>query len=135
MTELRTLAVERDGPIVRVWLNRPERRNALDTTALEEIAALFASFARDFAARVVVLGGRGASFCAGATLPAGHVATGGDCDPEDRYAWRWWSYTHRDADGDGRDFQADRYIGIGRSAIEDRRHAKRARHFDRCAHQ
>jgi hypothetical protein len=42
------------------------------------------------------------SFCTGATLPGGHVATGGDCDPEDRYAWRWWSYTHRDADGDGR---------------------------------
>jgi hypothetical protein len=41
------------------------------------------------------------SFCAGATLPAGHVATGGDCDATDGEAWRFWSYTHRDADGDG----------------------------------
>jgi enoyl-CoA hydratase/carnithine racemase len=61
-----TLELERDGAVLRVWLNRPARRNALDTTALEEIAALFGSLARDFAVRVVVLGGRGASFCAGA---------------------------------------------------------------------
>ncbi len=33
------LELERDGAILRVWLNRPERRNALDTAALDEIAA------------------------------------------------------------------------------------------------
>jgi enoyl-CoA hydratase/carnithine racemase len=60
------LELERDGAILRVWLARPERRNALDTAALEELAALFGSLARDFASRVVVLGGRGPSFCAGA---------------------------------------------------------------------
>jgi len=61
-----TLETERDGAILRVWLARPARRNALDTTALEEIAALFGGLQRDFATRVVVLGGRGLSFCAGA---------------------------------------------------------------------
>ncbi|MEB2346384.1 MAG: enoyl-CoA hydratase/isomerase family protein [Deltaproteobacteria bacterium] len=61
-----TLETERDGAILRVWLARPARRNALDTTALEEIAALFAGLQRDYATRVVVLGGRGVSFCAGA---------------------------------------------------------------------
>lgn len=60
------LEVERDGAILRVWLNRPERRNALDTATLEEIAELYTSLQRDFATRVVVLGGRGPSFCAGA---------------------------------------------------------------------
>lgn len=63
-----TLETERDGAILRVWLARPARRNALDTTALEEIAALFTQLDRDFATRVVVLGGRGLSFCAGADL-------------------------------------------------------------------
>ena len=69
-----TLSVVRDGPILRVWLDRPERRNALNGTALEEIAAVFGSLATDFATRVVVLGGRGASFCAGADRkdPPGH---------------------------------------------------------------
>lgn len=60
------LDLERDGPILRVWLNRPERRNALDTGTLEEIEALFNSLRSDFATRVVVLGGRGPAFCAGA---------------------------------------------------------------------
>ena len=64
--DLRRLEVEREGPILRVHLNRPERHNALDTTALEEIAELFGGLQRDFEARVVVLGGRGSSFCAGA---------------------------------------------------------------------
>lgn len=61
-----TLETERSGAILRVWLARPARRNALDTTALEEIAALFGELQRDFDTRVVVLGGRGLSFCAGA---------------------------------------------------------------------
>lgn len=61
-----TLDVEREGPILRVWLNRPERRNALDTTALEEVTRLYAGLATDFEVRVVVLGGRGEAFCAGA---------------------------------------------------------------------
>jgi enoyl-CoA hydratase/carnithine racemase len=64
--ELRSLEVERDGPVLRVHLNRPERLNALDTTTLEEIAELFGGLQRDFETRVVVLGGRGSSFCAGA---------------------------------------------------------------------
>jgi len=91
MSGFRTLEVERDGPIARVWLNRPERRNALDTEALEEIAALFAGFARDFGTRVAVLGGRGASFCAGADRksPPGRerlAAGSGATDRERRHA-------------------------------------------------
>jgi enoyl-CoA hydratase/carnithine racemase len=61
-----SLELQREGPILQVWLDRPERRNALDTGTLEEIGALFASLRSDFETRVVVLGGRGPSFCAGA---------------------------------------------------------------------
>jgi len=61
-----TLEVERDGPILRVWLSRPERLNAIDTTMLREIGDLFGSLETDWETRVVVLGGRGRSFCAGA---------------------------------------------------------------------
>jgi enoyl-CoA hydratase/carnithine racemase len=61
-----TLELERDGPVLHVWLARPARRNALNGAALEEIAALYAQLQTDFETRVVVLGGRGLSFCAGA---------------------------------------------------------------------
>jgi len=61
-----TLTIEHDGPIARVWLNRPERRNALNALALEEIAAAFTELQQHFETPVVILGGRGQSFCAGA---------------------------------------------------------------------
>ena len=60
------LSVERDGAVLRVWLDRPERRNALDTATLEALTELYQGLQRDFQTRVVVLGGRGPSFCAGA---------------------------------------------------------------------
>ena len=60
------LAVERDGAIARVWLDRPRVLNALDTQTLEEIAAVFTELGPHAGTRVVVLGGRGSSFCAGA---------------------------------------------------------------------
>jgi enoyl-CoA hydratase/carnithine racemase len=85
-----TLSVTPDGPIRRVWLDRPERRNALNGQALEEIATLFGSFATDFGARVVVLGGRGTSFCAGADRkdPPGSTRLAASSDASERER-RW----------------------------------------------
>ena len=62
----KTLEVERQGAVLRVWLNRPERRNALNRLALEEIEDCFTGLQRDFSVRVLILAGRGKSFCAGA---------------------------------------------------------------------
>jgi methylglutaconyl-CoA hydratase len=59
------LRLERDGPVLRVTLARPERRNALDAAL---IAALHEAFADVGEARVVVLAGDGPSFCAGADV-------------------------------------------------------------------
>ena len=59
------LKVERDGPILRLTLTRPERRNAFDAAL---IAALHGAFADVGDARVVVLAGDGPSFCAGADV-------------------------------------------------------------------
>jgi enoyl-CoA hydratase/carnithine racemase len=58
--------VREPGGILRVWMNRPARRNALNTTALDEVADCFGRITTDWETRVVVLGGRGLSFCAGA---------------------------------------------------------------------
>jgi enoyl-CoA hydratase/carnithine racemase len=59
------LDVERDGPVLRVTLARPERRNAFDAAL---IARLHDTFSDVGDARVVVLTGQGPSFCAGADV-------------------------------------------------------------------
>lgn len=66
MERTETLELERDGPILRVWLARPEKRNALSGTVLREIEALFGDLQTDFETRVVILGGRGLAFSSGA---------------------------------------------------------------------
>jgi methylglutaconyl-CoA hydratase len=62
------LQIHRDGPVARVFLDRPEVRNAFDDELVAGLAAAFAGFAADAALRAVVLGGRGKAFCAGADL-------------------------------------------------------------------
>lgn len=61
------LRVERDGPIDRVTLVRPERRNAFDAAMIAELTGAF-SHSRVGDARAVVLSGEGPSFCAGADV-------------------------------------------------------------------
>ena len=59
------LRVERDGPILRVTLAKPERRNAFDAELIGEVRDAFTDVGD---ARVVVLAGDGESFCAGADI-------------------------------------------------------------------
>jgi methylglutaconyl-CoA hydratase len=59
------LRVERDGETLRVTLARPERRNAFDAGLIRELTDAFADVGD---ARVVLLAGEGASFCAGADV-------------------------------------------------------------------
>ncbi len=51
-----------------LWLNRPELRNAMNDVMIGELADAVAALAADPAARVIVLGGHGKAFCAGADL-------------------------------------------------------------------
>jgi methylglutaconyl-CoA hydratase len=60
-----TVQVERDGPVLRVTLARPERRNAFDAELIRELGQAFVDVGK---ARAVVLAGEGASFCAGADV-------------------------------------------------------------------
>jgi methylglutaconyl-CoA hydratase len=62
------LSVEREGPIVRVILSRPEVRNAFDDVLIAELTEAFARLCADSEARVIFLQGSGASFCAGADV-------------------------------------------------------------------
>ncbi len=64
----RHLEIEQAGPVATVWLNRPDVRNALDEVLLAEITQAIDALAEDASVRVIVLGGRGKAFCAGADL-------------------------------------------------------------------
>lgn len=66
--ELERLQLEYDGPVARVWMNRPDLRNAFDGLMITELRKVLFDLRTVDAVRVVVLGGRGPSFCAGADL-------------------------------------------------------------------
>ena len=59
-----TVEVVQDGPFTWVWMNRPERRNALSLEHLQDLLAAFREIGESDA-RGVVLGGRGSVFSAG----------------------------------------------------------------------
>ena len=63
-----TLAVDSDGGVARIWLNRPDVRNALNATLIAELGTAIRAAVADPAVRVIVLGGRGKAFCAGGDL-------------------------------------------------------------------
>jgi len=63
-----TLDVKREGHVARVYLNRPDVRNAFNDGVIIELAQTFATLAADATLRCIVLGGHGKAFCAGADL-------------------------------------------------------------------
>ncbi len=65
-----TVAVESDGPVTFVAIDRPDRRNAVDRDTAQALYEAFRAFDADDSASVAVLYGRGGTFCAGADLKA-----------------------------------------------------------------
>ncbi len=66
--ETENLLLEQSGPVLTIWLNRPETRNALSTGMIAELIATFKAVAADENVRVVILRGKGGLFSAGADL-------------------------------------------------------------------
>jgi methylglutaconyl-CoA hydratase len=60
--------VSKDNGVVEVWLNRPELHNAFNAELIDEMISLFEKLEQEPSLRLVVLSGRGSSFCAGADL-------------------------------------------------------------------
>jgi methylglutaconyl-CoA hydratase len=63
-----SLAIEHQGPIGLITMNRPERHNAFDDVLIAELTEALRSMEAEDAVRVVVLSGAGKSFSAGADL-------------------------------------------------------------------
>lgn len=62
------LDIQRQGAVARVFLNRPDVRNAFNEHLIAEITAAFTELGADPSLRAIVLGGHGKAFCAGADL-------------------------------------------------------------------
>lgn len=62
------LTIERDAGVALLWLDRPEKLNALHRPLWDAIPAAVAELDADPDVRVIVLAGRGRAFCAGIDL-------------------------------------------------------------------
>jgi methylglutaconyl-CoA hydratase len=63
-----TLDIQTQDRVARIYLNRPEVRNAFNDHVIAELADAFTRLGRDPGLRAIVLGGHGKAFCAGADL-------------------------------------------------------------------
>ena len=68
MSDFTTLELAIEGAVARIWLNRPELRNAFDDVVIRELGEAFAQASAATDVRVIVLGANGPAFCAGANL-------------------------------------------------------------------
>ena len=83
-----TLDLSRQGPVARVFLNRPELRNAFNSQVIADLTATFEALGADDSVRAIVLGGHGKAFCAG-----------GDLNWMRSMAGNSWAENHADAAG------------------------------------
>jgi enoyl-CoA hydratase/carnithine racemase len=62
------LVLSEPGPVWRLTLNRPDARNAVSSPMMSELSGSLQQAATDPACRVVLIGGAGKDFCAGADV-------------------------------------------------------------------
>lgn len=70
MTDYQKILYSVEQSIARITLNRPDKRNALDSEIVGEVKDALRVSARDENVRVVLLAGAGKDFCSGADLAA-----------------------------------------------------------------
>ena len=63
--DYRNITFDIEGPIGKITLNRPEKRNALSLELLKELSILLASVGQRQDVKVVIIKGKGKVFCAG----------------------------------------------------------------------
>jgi len=63
-----TLEIQYAGKVATIWMNRPAVLNAFDEQLIAELSAACVELDADTSVRVVILGGRGKHFSAGADL-------------------------------------------------------------------
>lgn len=66
--EYKTLLVEREDKVLKIILNKPESRNALDMDMRAELSQVLESVSKNPDIRALILTGNGKAFCAGGDL-------------------------------------------------------------------
>jgi methylglutaconyl-CoA hydratase len=79
-----TLEIQREGGVATIWMNRPDVHNAFNAQLIADLTAACRALDADARARVVVLGGRGKSFSAGADL--NWMKAAGEASEADNFA-------------------------------------------------
>ncbi len=79
-----TFVIERSEAIATVSFNRPEKLNPINETVMRELLAISLELQEDETSRVVILTGKGRSFCVGADM---HMLSAG-ADREKQYQQR-----------------------------------------------
>jgi len=72
------LSASLEGSVMRLELDRPAKRNALDDVMMAGLIDAIDRAGRDEAVRVIVVGGAGDHFCAGADIVARNASTPGE---------------------------------------------------------
>lgn len=78
MLTYNTLKIQEEGPVVTLWLNRPQVHNAFNDEMVQELLHFFTGIRYRETIRVVVIRGKGASFCSGADLKWMKTTTAND---------------------------------------------------------
>src|SRR5258707_2982756 len=68
MADEEVIQLERDGNVARVWLNRPYKKNCVTLELLQRLDEIITEVDADPDLRVLVLRGRGNTFCSGFDL-------------------------------------------------------------------
>lgn len=81
--------VEKEGPIAFVYLNRPDKKNAMNPPAWTEPVTIFQDLDQDEEIRVVVLAGEGPCFSAGIDLVSMMPALPEIMEPDQKGGVKW----------------------------------------------
>ncbi|MGQ4601448.1 enoyl-CoA hydratase-related protein [Nocardia sp. R6R-6] len=68
MVDTDHIVLEKDGDVARVWLNRPHKKNAVTVELLHRLDEIIVEVDRDPELKMLVLRGRGNTFCSGFDL-------------------------------------------------------------------
>ena len=81
--EYKNILIEREGGITFLWLNRPDKRNAMSPDLHFDMDDALDWLTTDKETQVLVLGGAGEAWCAGQDLRL--YFRGTQNDPDERY--------------------------------------------------
>jgi enoyl-CoA hydratase/carnithine racemase len=74
---IESILIRKDGPVMRVILNRPDKMNALNGEMFAKLLRVAEEIAADASLRVVIISGEGRAFCAGGDLSGVHEKNAG----------------------------------------------------------